>query len=115
MVSKSFWIIRYHDSVDCFFLTVPKNMWRPSNDSKKIGHPKKLCTKEEFNEFQWIILVSQYRKTRGGTLLSFRKVLVWKNFMDKRGRVSNFSLEVFFCPKSPKNIVGEAFCVSEMF
>ena len=51
----------------------------------------------------------------GGTLLSFRKVLVRKKFMDKRGRVSSFSLEVFFCPKSPKNIVGEPFCVSELF
>ena len=35
--------------------------------------------------------------------------------MDKRGRVSSFSLEVFFCPKSPKNIIGEPFRVSELF
>ena len=34
--------------------------------------------------------------------------------MDKKGDVTFFCW-VFFCPKSPKNIVGEPFCVSEMF
>ena len=34
--------------------------------------------------------------------------------MDKKG-VSRFSVEIFFCPKSPKNIVGEPFCLSENF
>ena len=33
--------------------------------------------------------------------------------MDKKG-VSRFSVGVF-CPKPPKNIVGEPFCASEMF
>ena len=49
-----------------FFSQCRKICGEPSNDSKKLGHPKKLCTKEEFNDFQWIILVSQYREASWG-------------------------------------------------
>ena len=116
MVSKSFWIIRYHDSVDCFFLTGPKNLWRTLQCFKKIRAPKKTMHKrgvQRFSVDNFSLTVP--RSFVGGTLLSFRKVLVRKKFMDKRGRVSSFFLEVFFCPKSPKNIVGEPICVSELF
>ena len=34
--------------------------------------------------------------------------------MDKRGGCDVFPSK-FFCPKMPKNIVGEPFCVSEKF
>ena len=44
-------------------------------------------------------------------MLCFRKTLVAKKFMDKKGGVSKFSVENF-CPKVQKNFVGEAFSLS---
>ena len=47
----------------------------------------------EFHDCRGELLVSQYRKKWWGTLLSFRKVLVRKKFMEKKG-VSHFSVDV---------------------
>ena len=46
-------------------------------------------------------------------MLCFRKLLVAKKFMDKKGggSVKNFPLKIF-CLKVPKNFVGEPFSLS---
>ena len=56
-------------------------------------------------------------KLRRGALLSFRKVLVSKKFMDKRegrGEAARFSVECFLSHRT-KNFVGEPFLVSEKY
>ena len=59
-VSELFW---YQNVLDNRVITIlsivfvsqcQKTCGEPSNDSKKLGHPKILCTKEEFNDFPWI-------------------------------------------------------------
>ena len=54
---------------------------------------------------------------RGGTLLCFRKFLVSKNFMDRKGRGRDFHNipSNICCVTVPKNFEDEPFCVSEMF
>ena len=49
-----------------------------------------------------------------GTVLCFRKLLVWKQLRDKKVGVT-FYRRKFFCPKSPKKNVGEPSWVSERF
>ena len=44
-------------------------------------------------------------------MMCFRKFPVAKKFMDKRGGVSRFSVEIF-CLAEPKNAVGEPFSLS---
>ena len=73
------------------------------------------------SQFYRIFFVSQDRneKRRKGTLLCFRKILVWKKkFMGKRGwgggGLSRFPSK-FFWLKVSKKIVGETFCVSKTF
>ena len=39
-------------------------------------------------------------------MVCFRKLLVAKKFMDKKGGVTKFSVEIF-CPKVQRNFVGE--------
>ena len=40
---KIFWIMRYHDFVELFCLTVPNYCGVPINDSKKLGHLNFFC------------------------------------------------------------------------
>ena len=51
-------------------------------------------------------------KFRGGTLLCFRNFLVQKKIWIRRE--CHVFPSKFFCPKLPKNIVGEPSCVSEL-
>ena len=90
LVPKNFWITSYLDFVEIFCLTSPKIivgeifcvsklLWyqtsldnrgvtirsiffvsqcqkfcgKPSNDSKKLGHPRLLCIIGEFHDFPW--------------------------------------------------------------
>ena len=59
-VSELFW---YENVLDNRFITIllivfvsqcQKTCGEPSNDSKKLGHPKISCTKDELNDFPWI-------------------------------------------------------------
>ena len=58
-----------------------------------------------------IFLSHSTEKLRRGTFLLFlKKILVAKNFIDKRwgmkqGGVSRYSI-IFFCPRAPKDFVG---------
>ena len=85
----------------------------PSKTHKNWATHKLYAKKRSSTIFRGKVLVAQYRKNSRGTLSYFRKFLVRKKFMDKEGGVTFFCW--LFCPKSPKNIVGEPFCVSEMF
>ena len=60
-----------------------------------------------------IFFVSQYRKTLQGnpSVLCFGKFSVANKFMDKKGGLSNFSVETF-CLTVPKNAVGEPFSLT---
>ena len=54
---------------------------------------------------------------RRETLLCFRKLLVSKNFMDKRGegRDCHVFVRKIFCLTVPQNFLEELFCASEVF
>ena len=65
--------------------------------------------------FRRKFFVSVPKKFRRGTLLCFRKLLVSKNFMDKRGRGSIMIFPRKNFVSVPKKFVGEPFCVSENF
>ena len=119
-VSELFW---YQNVLDNRVITIllilfvsqyQKICVQPSNDSKKSGHPKFLCTKEEVNDFPGINFgLTVPKKLHGGTLLCFREVPVRKQLMEKKG--GHVFLSGIVCPKSAEKIVGETFCVSELF
>ena len=57
----------------------------------------------------------QYQKTSCGNPFLFPKFFVSKLFLDKKCGGYQNSPSKIFCPTVPKNIVGESFCVSELF
>ena len=60
------------------------------------------------------LLSHNTEKIRRGTLLCFRKLLVSKKFMDRRGEYHDLPSKAC-CLKVPKKFVDETFCVSEKF
>ena len=52
--------------------------------------------------FRQRFVVSQYQKIRRGTIPGFRKILVSKLFMHKRGRVSRFSVKIVLSRSTEK-------------
>ena len=120
-VSEVFWYGKkfmdkrgYHD--------FPSRSFRPTVLKHFVGGPlcfRKVFVLKSFLDNRGITIlakffVSQYRKVSWGTLLCYKKFLVWKKPMDGRwgGGYHVFPWE-FFCLTVPKNIVGEPFCVSE--
>ena len=68
--------------------------------------------------FRRKFFVSKYRNisSRNHSMLCFRKILVVRKFMDKRGGGGNQDFpSKIFCLTAPKNFIGEPFCVSESF
>ena len=66
-----------------------------------------------YHAFVDIFLSHSTEKFRRGTLLCFKKFLVSKTFIDKKGggrECHNFPSKIC-CPAVPKNFVGEPFCV----
>ena len=87
-VSKILCIIGgYHDSSSkILYPTVPKNfVKKPFCVSENFGYGKILCTRGVYHDFLSKFFSHNPEKFRRGTLLCFRKFLVSKNFIDKRG------------------------------
>ena len=83
--------------------------WRNSGFEKFYGW------KGGITFFRRKILVPQCRLISWASLHCFKKIGVWKNFMNQRGRgVSRFSVENF-SHTVPRSFVGEHFGVSENF
>ena len=79
-----------------------KNLWVGG-----VGGGGSITSSVEF------LLAHSVDKFRRGTLLCFKRFLVWQKFRDMRG-VSRFSVE-FFCLTLSERIAGEPFCVSKKF
>ena len=100
-VSELFWFQSFLDiRVVTLLSTVfvsqcQNNCGEPSNDSKKLGHPKILCTKDEFNDIPWINFSLRVPKNFMG-----ERFCVWENFqygkkLWRRRGVTFFRRELF--------------------
>ena len=68
---------------------------QPSNDSKKLGHPKFLCTKEEVNDFPWINFGLTVPKNFMGERFCVSENFQYGNNLWRRRGVTFFRHELF--------------------
>ena len=119
-VSGLFWFQNFLDNRGITFLSIvfvaqcQKICGEPSNDSKKLGHPKVLCIIGESHDDPWKCSSLTVPKIFVGERFGLSENLQYgKSLWLKRG--CHVFPSKFFCPKLPKNIVGAPSCVSEMF
>ena len=97
-----------------------KIVGEPFGFSENLRYQKILCIRGVLGYYgspSEKFLFHTSEKFRRGTLLCFRKFLVSKNFMDKKGgrrECHNFPSKIC-CLTVPENFVGELFCVPENF
>ena len=78
-VSELFWFYNFLDDRGITILSIVfvsqfrKICGAASNDSKKLGHPKKIMILGEFHDCSGELLVSQYRKNWWGNAFVFQK------------------------------------------
>ena len=96
-------------SVEQFFcLTLSKKINGNSSLFQKNSGGEKFYGRENgISLLLSIPFVSHHRKLSLGTLRGFRKILVWKKYMDKTGGIANFR-QVCFCPIFPKKIIEKS-------
>ena len=87
-----------------FCLTVPKKLVDEPFGVTLISGIKKIMLKGFRYDFSSILFLSQNRKTLQGNIsvLCFRKFLVAKKFLDKKGEKSKFSVEHFLSNSAEK-------------
>ena len=68
---------------------------QPSNDSKKLGHPKFLCTKVEVNDFPWINFGLTVPKNFMGERFCVSENFQYGNNLWRRGGVTFSCRELF--------------------
>ena len=119
-VSEMFWYQKFLDNRSITILSFvfvsqcQKICGEASNDSKKLGHPKKFMHNGGDSRFSVENFWSHsFKKHRGGTFLASGKVLVRKKFLDKKG-LSRFSVKFFWSQIVEKHR-GRPFSVSELF
>ena len=101
-VSELFWYQNVLDNRVITFLSIlfvsqyQKICVQPSNDSKKLGHPKCLCTKEEVNDFPWINFGLTGPKNIVGNASLFQSISdIRKNYSKGWRGVLRFSVGYF--------------------
>ena len=95
-----------------FCLTVQKICGEPSNVSENFGYRKILCIRKGVHYFLLKLFLSHSaEKFRSGTLLCFKKILVSKIFMHRRGGdITVLSKKVLSHRTETKNLVREPYC-----
>ena len=92
-------------SGESFCLRVPKKFVGEPFSVTDSGYQKILCLRGSHTIFCRIFFVSQNQRTSQGnpSVLCVRKILVAKKFMDKKGGVSIFSVDIFLSHSAEKS------------